>query len=186
MKYLDDEELPFTEEELLHAATKWLGSELAQRLVAETIDALPDYIATRERERKELYLASSGGAVPEGRGTWLIPDKLLAHISVLSTDAAVRIELLMVKRWAGQRRVYVGEELFRHARDAGEWRLPERQRLDSMTLSMKSGGIIHGFPARPIANVALSAVVERAESRVRENIAAWWALVDSVNKEDAK
>lgn len=123
MKLLDEEDLPVTSEEILTAATMWLGPEKGANVAEGIVDSVSDYVAFREQKRAELFGRGQFAEVL-GVGCYNIPNELLAFISVLSEDAATRVEVLLVKRWSRLRDQYIREAWARVSPQGGPFLLP--------------------------------------------------------------
>jgi len=183
MKYLDDEELPFTREELRQAGSAWLDTRAAEELLESIVASLPGYVAHREELRRKVLRHGGAASLCDEGGEWAVPDILLAYLSTLSVDASARVELLMVKRWAGLRRFYFREAL-------GEWAVNLGTLPASRTLSrpdrkqpVDGAGTAIALPTPPLGEAPPASLVLKAESRVRAKILAWFSLLESVRNE---
>lgn len=123
MKLLDEEEVPFTREEIQTAATLWLGPKKGVTVAEEIVESLPGYVVSREARRAELVQGGHLAEVLRCDG-YNISMELLACISNLSGDAATRVEALLVKRWSGLRDQYIRQAWARISRRGGHLPVP--------------------------------------------------------------
>lgn len=183
MKYLDDEELPFTRDEVRRAGSAWLGTRDAEELLKSIVASLPGYVAHREELRRKILHHGRAASLCDEAGEWAVPDMLLAHLSILSVDASARVELLMVKRWAGLRRFYFREALGEWAVNLGTLPASSTLRRPDRRQPVDGAGTATALPTPPLGEVPPASLVLKAESRVRTKIVAWFSLLESVRKE---
>lgn len=180
MSFLDDEDLPFTIEELRLAATMWLGKNKGKTAAEAIVASVPGYVASRDERRTEMFKRRDFGEA-FGPGTYMIPDELLAFISTVSEDAATRVEVLLVKRWWRLRQQYIGEALGRHSRTKGArmptdkhgWRAPHDIAREAEITHIRP----IGQPPKPPTSL-----VRDAEARLRIDVANWRSLVKSLRQ----
>ena len=180
MRYLDDEDLPFTTDELRQAATMWLGKKKGEDLTGEIVESVPGYVASREERRAELF---QRGDIDEifRAGAYNIPNELLAFISTLSEEAATRIEVLLVKRWSLLRDMYIGEALGKLAVTSGADRPRGNRRRKAPRSAPHGTRGDHRLPTGSLPPLPPS-LVNDAEARLRVDVAHWRSLVESARQ----
>ena len=110
--WLDPEEFPFTEAEVLDAASLWLSHEEARRLTTELVDAVLIDVSQRRAYREEIAtLPPDPNRIvfferrrEDPNRNWLWP-----ALSVLSDACAARAQDGMARRWQQQELAFIKE-----------------------------------------------------------------------------
>jgi hypothetical protein len=91
---IDNEELPFTTEEIYQAASTFLAEDVARSMASHFADLGPDAIRAREERRAGWRAAGIANAATRPLHFWEYPPALLPALEKLSDDAARRVEEL--------------------------------------------------------------------------------------------
>ena len=130
--FVDRDELPFTTEELFHAARLFMPTNAARMLAKHLTECGPGVISARAERRAGWRAAGIPGADTMLLYPWVYPDELLPALASLSADAERRALALMDDHWAGLRMATVEKgqhaaaesagitEIFRQVRAAAE------------------------------------------------------------------
>lgn len=176
-RVLDSVELPFTQAEILEAASLVWPSRSAEGFVKTLAQDVPAYIRYRARRWAMWRRHGYQRRVPLGGID--LPEEILAALTVISKSAAARVKQLKHARWRDLRSAFIHSE-----RDAAAKRLglipTKRQILAHLRkagLSMDDPNVQHGLMIR-VKRVprATRAMVAAAEARVQVQIRKWEVL----------
>jgi hypothetical protein len=171
-RMLDPVELPFTEEEVLRAASVIWSEREAKLLVSTLIQEIPRYL--RYRTRRWALWRQAGYSRRDPLHGIDLPEEVLAALTVISQSAAARIAKLKRAHWRSLKSAFIKSERDVAARRAGL--LPTKQQI--LAHLRKAGlptdvGILLKIKRLPKATPRM---VAAAEARVQRLVRKWDAL----------
>jgi len=171
-KVLDPLELPFTQAEILEAASLIWPSGDAEKFVQTLAHHVPAYI--RWRARKWAMWRQSGVRRRDGLGGIALPEEILAALTVISKSAAARVKKQKRALWKGLRSAFINSE--RHAAAKRLGLIPTKRQvlaqLRKAGLSTQYGVMIRvkGMPR------VTRKMVASAEARLQVQVRKWEVL----------
>jgi hypothetical protein len=181
---LDPLELPFTEAELLDAASRVWPAPQAKLLTTALAQDVPRYV--RYRARRWAHWRRHGQARREPLNGLVLPEEVLAALTTISRSAAARVARLKRVYWKSLRSAFLHSERLAAARRAGL--LPtQRQVLAELRkagVSMDDPNLKRGLVIRMKGLPrATDAMVAAAEAKVRKQVRKWEGLCLRVRRQ---
>jgi hypothetical protein len=175
--HIDPEELPFSTEEIFHAARLWLTADDARQMADHLAACAPGIIDDRRELRASLDRTGVASAHEEGLHGWAYPEWLLPALSTLSSSAESRVQAMMEREWAQKRVAFLYAERLKAAEAAGV-----RPTREEMLSELKQRGLVPRSRANVVVRDSVlppptAAAMLAAESRLEEEKHAWRALV---------
>jgi hypothetical protein len=190
---LDPEEFPFTEEELLQAASLWLGEGDARLLSEQITQSAHDFVNVRAEQLQRGFPPRSSfpGELSQLRICGFIQiEWLWPALSVISELCGARVVLWMRDHWRTEYLLKLARAKTDAAFASGHY-LPhdeavERMRAEDADVSWIRPDMELRYPHVPLPD-ATEAMQQTATARVEEQRQAWLALAaESQRRLDAR